>query len=111
VTRTEETASDSFFLAVSLLGLPRSALGAFQTRVDEPSNCGSACRSRRWASSTRPQALPGGSACAVAVIAPTLLDVSVPRAPDEAQANREVALYLGAWRAMNPGARASLLDW
>jgi hypothetical protein len=36
------------------------------------------------------------------------LDVSVPRAPSEDQARREVDIYLRAWQAMNPGARADL---
>ena len=48
--------------------------------------------------------------CVAQVLDPHTLEVSVPRAPTEAQAVREVTLYLGAWRAMNPGTRASILD-
>jgi hypothetical protein len=47
--------------------------------------------------------------CAVQVIDTQVLKVSVPRAPSEAQAVREMTLYL-AWRAMNPGAQASIVD-
>lgn len=39
-----------------------------------------------------------------------LIRVSVPRALDERQARREVALYLAAWRAMHPDVEAELLD-
>jgi hypothetical protein len=48
--------------------------------------------------------------CAVQVIDTHVLEVSVPRAPSEAQAAREMTLYLGAWRVMNPGAHASIVD-
>jgi hypothetical protein len=37
------------------------------------------------------------------------LNVSVPRAPSDEQAQREVAIYIQAWRAMNPGARAEIV--
>jgi hypothetical protein len=37
------------------------------------------------------------------------LDVTVPRAPSDEQAQREVAIYIQAWRAMNPGARAEIV--
>jgi hypothetical protein len=37
------------------------------------------------------------------------LDVSIPRAPSDEQARREVAIYIQAWRAMNPGARAEIV--
>jgi hypothetical protein len=38
------------------------------------------------------------------------LDVAVPWAPSDEQARREVDIYLKAWQAMNPGARAELID-
>lgn len=37
------------------------------------------------------------------------LDVAVPRAPSDDQARREVDIYIRAWQAMNPGARAELI--
>jgi hypothetical protein len=37
------------------------------------------------------------------------LDVSIPRAPSDEQARREVAIYLQTWQAMNPGARAEIV--
>jgi hypothetical protein len=37
------------------------------------------------------------------------LEVSIPRAPSDEQARREVAIYIQAWRAMNPGARAEIV--
>lgn len=37
------------------------------------------------------------------------LDVSIPRAPSDEQARREVAIYLQAWQAMNLGARAEIV--
>jgi hypothetical protein len=37
------------------------------------------------------------------------LDVSIPRAPSEDQARREVDIYLKAWQAMNAGARAEIV--
>jgi hypothetical protein len=48
--------------------------------------------------------------CSVRLVSLTELEVSVPRAPSPAQASREVALYLGAWQVMNPGARANIVD-
>lgn len=50
------------------------------------------------------------SECVVQILDPHTLEVTIPRAPDDAQAVRELVLYLGAWRAMNPGAGAILLD-
>jgi hypothetical protein len=37
------------------------------------------------------------------------LDVYVPQAPSDAQARREVDIYLKTWQAMHPGARADLV--
>ena len=37
------------------------------------------------------------------------LDVSIPRAPSDEQARREVAIYLQAWQAMNLSARAEIV--
>jgi hypothetical protein len=37
------------------------------------------------------------------------LDVSMDRAPSPAQAEREVAIYLTTWQAMNPGSYARIV--
>jgi hypothetical protein len=37
------------------------------------------------------------------------LEVSIPRAPSDEQARREVAIYLQTWQAMNLGARAEIV--
>jgi hypothetical protein len=37
------------------------------------------------------------------------LDVSIPRAPSDEQARREVAIYLQTWQAMNLSARAEIV--
>jgi hypothetical protein len=37
------------------------------------------------------------------------LDVYIPRAPSDEQARREVGIYLQAWEAMNPEARAQIV--
>jgi hypothetical protein len=37
------------------------------------------------------------------------LDVYISRAPSDEQARLEVAIYLQAWRAMNPSARADIV--
>jgi hypothetical protein len=41
--------------------------------------------------------------CRVRKIDPATLDVSMPCAPSEEQAEREVEIYLRTWTAMNPG--------
>jgi hypothetical protein len=46
--------------------------------------------------------------CLVKRLGANELDVYVPRAPNEAQARREIGVYLLTWRAMNPNAVASL---
>jgi len=45
--------------------------------------------------------------CTVRKVGQGLLEVSIPRAPSEDQALREISLYLRTWQAMNPqvGAR------
>jgi hypothetical protein len=47
--------------------------------------------------------------CRVRKVGPATLDVTIPRAPSAEQAEREVALYLKAWQAMNPGSFARLV--
>ena len=47
--------------------------------------------------------------CRIRGVGPATLDVTLPRAPSEEQAQREVALYLKAWQAMNPGAHARIV--
>jgi len=48
--------------------------------------------------------------CTVEKHGDDLVEVSMPRAPSEDQARREVAIYLKAWQAMNPGTTADILD-
>ena len=43
------------------------------------------------------------------VVGQVTLDVSVPRAPSDAQALREVGIYLKAWRAIHPAAYARIV--
>lgn len=38
----------------------------------------------------------------------TCIDVEVPHAADRAEAEREVAIYVATWRAMNPGVRVDV---
>jgi hypothetical protein len=42
----------------------------------------------------------------VRVVDEVTLDVSMPRAPSDAQAQREIAIYIKAWQAMNPSGYA-----
>jgi len=46
--------------------------------------------------------------CSVRVVGEVTLDVSMPRAPSDAQALREVAIYLRTWQAMNPDVFADI---
>jgi hypothetical protein len=48
--------------------------------------------------------------CVVEEVGPDELNVLVPRAPSDEQGRREVDIYLRAWQAMNPNARAAILD-
>ena len=48
--------------------------------------------------------------CVVEEVGPDELNVIVPRAPSDEQARREVDIYLRAWQAMNPNARAAIID-
>jgi hypothetical protein len=45
--------------------------------------------------------------CVAERVSPDELAVSVPGAPTEAQARREIALYLDTWQALNPGVQVS----
>lgn len=47
--------------------------------------------------------------CSVRVVGQVTLDVSMPRAPSDAQALREVAIYIKAWQAMNPSGYAHVV--
>jgi hypothetical protein len=47
--------------------------------------------------------------CRVRDVGNATLDVTVPRAPSPEQAEREVAIYLKTWLAMNPGAHARVV--
>jgi hypothetical protein len=45
----------------------------------------------------------------VRVVGQVTLDVSMPRAPSDSQALREIIVYLKTWGAMNPGAHARVV--
>jgi hypothetical protein len=47
--------------------------------------------------------------CVVRKVGEVTLDVSIPRAPSDSQALREIAIYLKAWRAMHPEAPARVV--
>ena len=47
--------------------------------------------------------------CSVRIVGEVTLDVAVPRAPSDAQALREISIYLKTWQAMNPEARARIV--
>ena len=47
--------------------------------------------------------------CSVRVVDEVTLDVSMPRAPSDAQAQREIAIYIKAWQAMNPSGYAHVV--
>jgi hypothetical protein len=44
--------------------------------------------------------------CVVRVLDEVTLDVGMPRAPSDAQALREITIYLKTWQAMNPEVHA-----
>ena len=45
--------------------------------------------------------------CVAERVSPDELAISVPGAPNEDQARREIALYLDTWQALNPGVRVT----
>ena len=47
--------------------------------------------------------------CRVRKVGEATLDVTMPRAPSNEQAQREVAIYLRTWEAMNSGAHARVV--
>ena len=47
--------------------------------------------------------------CSVREVGQVTLDVSMPRAPSDDQARREIAIYLRAWTAMHPSAVARVV--
>ena len=47
--------------------------------------------------------------CSVREVGQETLDVSMPRAPSDDQALREIAIYLRAWTAMHPDAVARVV--
>lgn len=47
--------------------------------------------------------------CSVREVGQVTLDVSMPRAPSDDQALREIAIYLRAWTAMHPEAVARIV--
>ena len=48
--------------------------------------------------------------CVVEEVGPGELNVLIPRAPSDEQAAREVDIYLRAWQAMHPNARAAIIE-
>ena len=47
--------------------------------------------------------------CSVREVGQVTLDVTMPRAPSDDQALREIAIYLRAWTAMHPDAVARVV--
>jgi hypothetical protein len=47
--------------------------------------------------------------CRVRKLGKATLDVTIDRAPSPEQAEREVAIYLKTWQAMNPGSYARVV--
>jgi hypothetical protein len=47
--------------------------------------------------------------CRVRKVGEATLDVTMDRAPSAEQAEREVAIYLKTWQAMNPGCGARIV--
>jgi hypothetical protein len=47
--------------------------------------------------------------CEVRKVGQVTLDVSMPRAPSDDQALREMAIYLRTWQAMNPDVHARVV--
>ena len=47
--------------------------------------------------------------CSVRLVGEVTLDVSMPRAPSDDQALREIAIYLRTFQAMNPDAHARIV--
>jgi hypothetical protein len=70
---------------------------AMRVRVSDPALLGDLQRYLRAAQ------------CMVEQSGEDTLDVSIPRAPSDEQARREVAIYLQAWQAVNLGARAEIV--
>jgi hypothetical protein len=46
--------------------------------------------------------------CVAEQVGPNELEVSVPGAPNDEQARREILIYLDTWKAMNPGVDVTL---
>ena len=47
--------------------------------------------------------------CEVTRLGTEMVDVSMPRAPSDSQALREISIYLRTWQAMHPGAHARVV--
>jgi hypothetical protein len=47
--------------------------------------------------------------CEVTRVGTEMVDVSMPRAPSDSQALREISIYLRTWQAMHPGANARVV--
>jgi hypothetical protein len=107
-----ETASLSG-LAVAFPGveLPRPGLRAGGRDGDNRTgrSCGHAGTNLRSSPSGDLQGFLGAAECRVRKVGPGTLDVTIPRAPSNEQAQREIALYLKAWQAMNPRTHARLV--
>ena len=48
--------------------------------------------------------------CRVRKLDDETLDVTMPRAPSDEQAQREIAIYLRTWQAMHPGDYARIVS-
>jgi hypothetical protein len=50
------------------------------------------------------------ASCVVEQLSPHTLDVDVPSAPNEAQARRELNVYLASWQARHRGFEAYVIE-
>jgi hypothetical protein len=85
------------------------ALAGKATNVDNGRVCGMRVRVSDPALLGDLQRYLHAAECEVEQAGDDALDVSIPRAPSDEHARREVAIYIQAWRAMNPGARAEIV--
>jgi hypothetical protein len=69
-----------------------------RVRISDPSYLGDLEQSLRAAE------------CVIEHVGAHELEVSVPGAPSDEQARREILIYLNTWEAMNPDVRVTLAD-
>jgi hypothetical protein len=69
--------------------------------------CASEFQTKGW--STTLKAFLEAAGCSVRAVGEETLHVSIPRAPSDSQALREVGVYLKTWQAMNLEAHTLLI--